>query len=141
MEVAHGLLRAGFLETRVPFLANDVIDMGLHAPRSWLYRNGTSKWLVKQAAVRRLPADVVYARKKGFPAPPTLCAPARPLLRDGALRELLGWTASDIDDLLSLGPQADATAFRWVALELWARLTLRGESADELGERLAANVN
>ncbi len=128
------------IETRVPFLANEVIDMGLHAPRSWLYRDGKTKWLVKQAAVRRLPRDVVHARKKGFPAPPTLAAPGRPLLRDGALCELLGWTGQDVDDLLALGPQADPIAFRWVALELWARLTLRGENPDELGERLAASV-
>ena len=126
------------IESRVPFLGNELIDMGLHAPRSWLYHRGTSKWLVKRAAERRLPRAVVHARKRGFPAPPTLGAPARPLLRGGALGELLGWTARDVDDLLALGPQADFVTFRWIALELWARLTLRGESAQELGERLAA---
>jgi asparagine synthase (glutamine-hydrolysing) len=59
---------AASIETRVPFLENRLIDLGMHAPFSVKRRDGHGKWIVKRAAQKRLPREIVFAEKLGFPA-------------------------------------------------------------------------
>ncbi|MFV1958878.1 MAG: asparagine synthase (glutamine-hydrolyzing), partial [Planctomycetota bacterium] len=124
---------AAALEMRVPFLENHLIDLGLHAPRRWKLHRGRGKWIVKEAAMRRLPKDVVHAPKKGFPVPRAFARGAEGLLRGGALAELQGWSPRTLDAYLALTPADPGLSFRLASLELWARIFFRSEDPEELG--------
>lgn len=83
----HGLLvvedklsMAHSLETRLPFLDNDVVDLALRTPveLKWLgladernskVRSQEGKWILREVAKRYLPTDRSDAVKQGFSAP------------------------------------------------------------------------
>ena len=132
MGMAHGV------ETRVPFVESGLIDFAAHLPRRAKLHRGSGKWALKEAAARDLPRAITHQPKEHFAVPYLRFLAAEPLLENGAAAELLGWTAEETRGLrarLRAHPQA---AFRVLALELWARVFLRGESRADLGERLAA---
>ena len=58
---------AASIEARVPFVSNRLADVGLHLPLKYKLRGRVGKWLLKRVAAERLPREIVYARKKGFP--------------------------------------------------------------------------
>jgi asparagine synthase (glutamine-hydrolysing) len=139
----RGLLRrndrmamAASIEVRVPFLENRLIDIAMHLPRVAKYRNGRGKWVLKRVASTRLPRDVVYAPKLGFHVPYDPFATAVGLLHDGAVRDLFRWSADTTRRAIQVVQADGYAAFRLLSLELWARLFLRGESYDALGETL-----
>ena len=57
------------LEARAPFLDNDVVDFVRRLPWQVKLRGGTTKWILKQALARRLPANILARPKKGFGIP------------------------------------------------------------------------
>jgi asparagine synthase (glutamine-hydrolysing) len=57
------------LEARSPFLDKDVVDFARRLPAHFKYRRGTTKYLLKKALLRVLPAEIVARRKKGFGIP------------------------------------------------------------------------
>lgn len=58
------------VETRLPFLDYRLVEFGLGLPPCQKIQDGWSKWLLRRWANERLPADIVWRRKKlGFPAP------------------------------------------------------------------------
>lgn len=57
------------LEARAPFLDLEVANFARRLPAHWKLRDGTTKYLLKKAASRLLPADIVYRKKKGFGTP------------------------------------------------------------------------
>ena len=64
--------RAGMrnsLEVRAPFLDNDVADFARRLPSSVKLRGGVTKWVLRQSAAKRLPANLLARRKKGFGIP------------------------------------------------------------------------
>lgn len=64
--------RAGMrnsLEVRAPFLDNHVADFARRLPSSVKLRGGTTKWILRQSANKRLPANLLARRKKGFGIP------------------------------------------------------------------------
>ncbi len=72
----HGLLivedklsMAHTLETRVPFLANELVDFVLTLPASILLADGQSKALFRRAMANVLPEPVVSREKTGFTPP------------------------------------------------------------------------
>ena len=131
---------AASIELRVPFLGSGMIDLGLHAPRRWKLHCGTSKWVLRKAAARRLPPEVVRAPKKGFPMPVAFGRGAEALLRGGVLAELMGWSPATLEELLLLAPHDPAGLRRLASIEIWGRVTLRREDPQELGARLAATA-
>jgi asparagine synthase (glutamine-hydrolysing) len=78
---------AANLEVRVPFLNHELLEMAARMPPSLKLRGLKRKYILKRAAEKLLPREVVWRRKAGFGAP------IRSWLR-GALRPL-------VDDLLS----------------------------------------
>jgi asparagine synthase (glutamine-hydrolysing) len=129
---------AASVESRVPFLGSELIDLGLHLPVRLKWRRGEGKWVVKKAAERLLPRDVVWAPKRAFPVDAGLHRGSTGLLRDGHVAELFGWTRAETEALLPLLEQDPRTAYHFTSSELWARLFLGGESAGALAERLLA---
>lgn len=78
---------AANLEVRVPFLNKELVELAARIPSSLKIKGLKRKYILKKAAERLLPKDVVWRRKAGFGAP------VRSWLR-GALRPM-------VDDLLS----------------------------------------
>lgn len=78
---------AANLEVRVPFLNKEIVELAARIPSSLKIKGLKRKYILKKAAERLLPKDVVWRRKAGFGAP------VRSWLR-GALRPM-------VDDLLS----------------------------------------
>ena len=131
---------AASIEMRVPFLENALIDLGMHLPRRAKLHRGVSKWVVKQAARKVLPEDVVLAEKRAFPMPPDFDAGCEALLDGGAAGELLHWTESTRRAVTLVAARDPKLRFQLVGLELWARIAFRGEDPGELAEELHAAV-
>ena len=54
------------IETRVPFLDEDLVDFVLRIPSRLKYQNGEPKYILKKAAEGILPDDIIYRKKWGF---------------------------------------------------------------------------
>lgn len=61
--MAHGL------EARPPFLDNEFVDWSHSVPGRFKLRGRTTKFLLKKAALRHLPPEIVLRPKKGFGIP------------------------------------------------------------------------
>ncbi len=57
------------LELRAPFLDMDVVDFARRLPASLKYRNGETKFILKQALKGVVPDDILARKKKGFGIP------------------------------------------------------------------------
>lgn len=113
--------RAGMrnsLEVRAPFLDNHVADFARRLPSSVKLRGGTTKWILRQSAKRRLPANLLQRRKKGFGIP------------------LARWLRDMPEDVLGQPPMLDAKTLHRFWQEhhdrkrdhrgaLWCALTLQ----------------
>lgn len=127
------------LETRVPFIENYMINLGMHSPFNAKYRDGEGKWLVKNIAKDYLPHEVVYATKRGFPVRMEFVNAVLPLLKGGLVADLFRWDSRTAKRLIRLVSQDTDAMWRLGSIEIWARLFLNGESTDELSEKLLRN--
>jgi asparagine synthase (glutamine-hydrolysing) len=93
---------AASMDMRVPFLDNDIFDFAFHLPRRATLHRGIGKWVVKQAAGKMLPADIVYKKKKGFPMPQGFSRGTQKMLIAGMLPEMMKWPAKTTDDVVNL---------------------------------------
>jgi asparagine synthase (glutamine-hydrolysing) len=87
--VEDKLSMAHSLESRVPFLDNDLVDFACAIPSAYKLREGTSKYVLRQAMRGLIPDEILWARKQGF-APPEDAwyrGPALPYLREVVLSE------------------------------------------------------
>jgi asparagine synthase (glutamine-hydrolysing) len=57
------------VEARAPFLDRDVTRFALSLPANLRLRRFETKWVLKKAAERWLPKDVIYRRKRGLSVP------------------------------------------------------------------------
>ena len=58
------------IELRSPFLDHRVIEFAFTLPINFLIRDGWMKWIIRKAMEDKLPADIIWRRKKmGFPFP------------------------------------------------------------------------
>ncbi len=57
------------VEARAPFLDRDVTKFALSLPTGLRVRRLETKWVLKKAAERWLPKDVIYRRKRGLSVP------------------------------------------------------------------------
>jgi asparagine synthase (glutamine-hydrolysing) len=63
MSMAHSI------ESRVPLLDNEVVDFASRLPVDLKVRDGRRKHILKEAAARWLPPEVLTRRKQGFAVP------------------------------------------------------------------------
>ncbi|MGH9901360.1 MAG: asparagine synthetase B family protein, partial [Pyrinomonadaceae bacterium] len=75
---------AATLEVRVPFLNTEMVELAARVPPYLKLRGLKRKYILKRAAERLLPREVVWRRKAGFSAPirAWLRGPLRPLVDD-----------------------------------------------------------
>lgn len=128
------------VEMRVPFIENGLIDLGMHFPRRVKYNRRQSKWVVKQAAQKLLPAGIVHATKRAFPVPIAYDLGTESLLRGGAAGSLLRWTAAVERSMVEACRPDPNLRFHLVGLELWARMALGGDRPGQLGDKLLGAV-
>lgn len=57
------------LETRVPLLDHRVFEFARRLPQQYKYRDGQSKWLLRQLLYRHVPRKLIDRPKKGFGVP------------------------------------------------------------------------
>jgi asparagine synthase (glutamine-hydrolysing) len=60
MSMAHSI------ETRVPYLDEDLVQFALMIPSHLKYKNGETKYILKKAAEGIIPDEIIYRRKWGF---------------------------------------------------------------------------
>jgi asparagine synthase (glutamine-hydrolysing) len=120
---------AAGIETRVPFLDNDLVRLAARLPvRAKLYRN-EGKRILKKLMTRHLPRDVVYRPKTGFGVPlrSWLRGDLRPfveeILSEGALRQRGLFSPEAVNRLLLLDRQgrvdAAGSLLAVICAELW----------------------
>jgi asparagine synthase (glutamine-hydrolysing) len=72
------------LETRVPYLDKDLVELAFQVPPELKVARGKTKVMLKQIAARHVPSNCVYRQKEGFSIPIKnwLGTQFRPLLED-----------------------------------------------------------
>ncbi|PIQ84100.1 MAG: asparagine synthase (glutamine-hydrolyzing) [Candidatus Omnitrophica bacterium CG11_big_fil_rev_8_21_14_0_20_63_9] len=127
---------AASVEARVPFLENRMMDLGMHFSRRMKYHEGKTKWVVKAIGDKKLPSEIVHAKKIHFAVPMATWRHGALLLRGGVSAELFKWGAEETEAILARALKTETVIQNLVAVELWGRMFLRGESAETLGETL-----
>lgn len=69
LERGDRMSMAASVELRPPFLDHRLVELAFALPSNVKLRGGTSKWVLKEVARKRLPADVVDRPKLGFKVP------------------------------------------------------------------------
>ena len=127
------------LESRVPFLDHRLMEFVATIPSSLKLRNGSGKYLLKQAMAQDLPDGILTRKKMGFGVP--LGNWFRRELRDMTREVLLGRQArqrgifrtSEVKALLSThdAGRRDRSARLWALMcfELWMRQWVDGSPA------------
>jgi len=134
------------LESRVPFLDHKLVEFAMDIPANQKIRYMSGKHLLRKAMIGRLPNEVLYRHKKGFPTPirpwlrTILHEQVSEILTDGRLRDRGLFRSEYIESLLEEHRLGSAAAtegvWRLLNLELWCRIFLDGETdaaADQSG--------
>jgi asparagine synthase (glutamine-hydrolysing) len=123
---------AASIETRVPFLDHHLVSLAFSLSDHAKVRGTQGKYILKKAAERVLPHDVIYRAKRGFPVPiaSLLRAPNNPfidvLLDPGSLRDGLldpGYVRGRVD-AFKAGADISIELWAMLNLELWRRAFL-----------------
>src|SRR2546423_8504620 len=122
---------AANLEVRVPFLNHELVELAARMPPHLKLHGLKRKYILKRAAERLLPRDVVWRKKAGFSAPirSWLRGPLRPMVDDLLSEETIrrrGLFRPEevrriIDANLSGREDFNLQVFQLLNLELWQR--------------------
>ncbi|MFB3903562.1 MAG: asparagine synthase (glutamine-hydrolyzing) [Acidobacteriota bacterium] len=128
---------AASVEARTPFLDYPLVQTLINLPLQARLRRFQDKWLLKTIAARRLPRDIVFRRKVGFPLPlADYIAPfARPeLFSSGFCAEYLGAGRKALLRTVTGWRSNFNGFFNLLALELWGRLFFFNQTVEQLTE-------
>jgi asparagine synthase (glutamine-hydrolysing) len=127
---------AASIESRVPFLDHPLVEFASGLPDALKLRGRTGKYILKKAAEKLLPHEIIYRKKMGFPTPLRQwlrSKKCRPLLsnlrsRDSFLAAYLDRAA--LDGLLKRheSGQEECTDAVWRLLNLhqWGEIFITG---------------
>jgi asparagine synthase (glutamine-hydrolysing) len=125
---------AANLEVRVPFLNHELVELAARMPPGLKLRGLKRKYILKRAAERLLPREVVWRKKAGFGAPirSWLRGPLRPLVEDLLSEETLRrrglFQPAEVRRIIAanLSGREDYNlqVFQLLTLELWQRVFL-----------------
>jgi asparagine synthase (glutamine-hydrolysing) len=130
------------VESRTPFLSPEVAELAGAAPTEWLLNGGTPKRILRDLALRFLPAAVVHRPKQGFTPPlrnwlrGPLKGSVEQLLSPGVVERRRIFEPEPVARLLAdhLAGRADHTTPLWVltSLEIWWRLLVDASASPEM---------
>ena len=66
---ADKMTMSASIEGREPFLDHKLVEFAFNVPENLKYKNGITKYILKKAAEKILPQDIIYRKKVGFAAP------------------------------------------------------------------------
>jgi asparagine synthase (glutamine-hydrolysing) len=123
------------IEARVPFLDHRLVEFALGLPFDLKYRNGWTKWILRDTLAAGLPDEIRWRRDKlGYPTPfgnwlgKYLAEEVRDLFASRKFRERGWYDCAAVDALLAdqlAGRKDEAWAlYRILSLEFWARAFL-----------------
>ncbi|WP_248580528.1 asparagine synthase (glutamine-hydrolyzing) [Nocardioides sp. InS609-2] len=139
LERGDRMSMASSLELRPPFLDHRLVDLAFRLPSSVKVREGQTKWVLKQVALRHVPEQIVFRPKVGFRVP--IDAWFRGELQELA-RDLLRGPDSLVDSLMDarvVGGILDdhARGRRDEEIRIWTLLSLEVWGRRFLGSRAA----
>lgn len=127
---------AANLEVRVPFLNQEMLELTARMPTRLKLRGLKRKYILKRAAEKLLPREVVWRKKAGFGAPirSWLRGPLQPMVNDLLSAETIkrrGLFRPEevkrvIDANLSGREDYNLQVFQLLTLELWQRAFIDG---------------
>jgi asparagine synthase (glutamine-hydrolysing) len=126
------------LESRVPFLDHKLVEFAMGIPSRHKVRYTAGKYLLKKAMADRLPHEILYRNKKGFPTPirpwlrGRLYDRVAALLTDGRMAERGIVRPEFVTRLLEEHRNGSSPAtegvWRLMNFELWCRVFLDGDA-------------
>ncbi|HEX8139403.1 MAG TPA: asparagine synthase (glutamine-hydrolyzing) [Pyrinomonadaceae bacterium] len=132
LETTDKTSMAATLEVRVPLLNHELVELAAHMPPSLKLRGLKRKYILKRAAEKLLPRDVVWRKKAGFGAPirSWLRGPLRPLteelLSEETIRRRGLFRPEEVRRIIAanLSGREDYNlqVFQLMTLELWQRI-------------------
>jgi asparagine synthase (glutamine-hydrolysing) len=126
------------LESRVPFLENELIRHAVNLPMRYKLRRGENKWVLREVAARHLPSALSRRPKYGFPVDSKVYPdPGSDFFDDGFLSAYL---AVGPEELTALRRCSLASPFQWLLIEIWGQLYFLGRSPAEVTERLTPRL-
>jgi asparagine synthase (glutamine-hydrolysing) len=130
---------ASSVEVRVPLLDHELVELSARIPAALKLKGLTRKYILKRAAERWLPREIVYRKKAGFSAPVRawLVRDLRALVEDLLSESNIirrgyfeyGYVRRLIDDNLSGREDNSLKVFQLLTLELWHRTFIDHPSA------------
>jgi asparagine synthase (glutamine-hydrolysing) len=135
---ADKMTMANSIELRVPLLDHKMLEFAASLPENFKVRGFTTKYIAKTALRNKVPQEILYRKKAGFPVP--YASWLRTELKDwvnGVLldRETISrgyFNASCIENLVKQNSQSGGYSreiFSLVSLELWHRAFVERERA------------
>ncbi len=131
LDTTDRMSMAANLEVRVPFLNKELVDLTTRLPSNLKIKGIKRKYILKRAAERLLPREVVWRKKAGFSAPVRswLRGPLMPLVEDLLSKERVnsrgifdpGAVRNIIDANLSGRQDYNLNVFFMLTFELWAQ--------------------
>jgi asparagine synthase (glutamine-hydrolysing) len=122
---------AATLEVRVPYLNHDIMELAARMPPELKLRGFKRKYILKRAAERLLPHDVVWRKKAGFGAPirSWLRGPLRPLIEDLLSEDSVNrrglFQPEEVNRIIAANMSGredyNLQVFQLLTLELWHR--------------------
>lgn len=122
---------AANLEVRVPFLNHQLMELAARMPVNLKLRGLKRKYILKRAAEKLLPKEIVWRRKAGFGAPirSWLRGPLKPmvddLLSEATVRRRGLFQPAEVQKLISSNQSGredfNLQVFQLLTLELWQR--------------------
>jgi len=125
---------AANLEVRVPFLNHELMELAGRMPVNLKLRGLKRKYILKRAAEKLLPKEIVWRKKAGFGAPirSWLRGPLKPMIDDLLSEETIKrrglFQASAVQRIINANQSGqedfNLQVFQLLTLELWQRTFL-----------------
>jgi len=126
---ADKMTMANSVELRVPFLDHQILEFAASLPSDFKVKNRNGKHILKKALAKRLPREILYRKKAGFPVPYAvwfdgeLRAKIAEVLLDESTIDRGYFRRSAVESLLKGHPHRNYSKeiFSLLILELWHR--------------------
>ena len=128
------------IETRVPFLANAVIDFGYHLNFAAKWTGEEQKYIVRQASLKKIPRENVYAPKIGFGCSHDFWRKGAYFIRGGMFAEAMKWDRAAQDAVIEALREDTYRMHVYIGFEMWYQMYFNGKTPEQMSERLLAEL-